>query len=255
MLTTMPGTILRRISRWFIAVGLAAAVAGAAGIAWAHPHAWVKSRSEVIFKHGAIVALRHTWIFDAYYTQGATEGLDKNGDGTLSSAELAELTKINIDGLKEFDYFTEASLGGHPVKFGTPTDASMKMAEVDNDDAPESGMMIINDSNGPAPAPQAKSKTGKQKLLTLSFTLPLAEPVPPHTKGFTFTVRDTSIFIWFELATKSPVRLVGAPAGCTQTLGHPEMTPEQKRLQAAFGGGGDLTAMASPPNTVRLSCK
>ena len=41
----------------------------------------------------------------------AIEGLDKNGDGKYDRQELSELAQVNIDGLKEFNYFTVAKLG------------------------------------------------------------------------------------------------------------------------------------------------
>ena len=50
------------------------------------------------------------------YTAMAVQGLDKNQDGVYSKEELAELAQVNMDGLKEFDFFTYARVKETPVK-------------------------------------------------------------------------------------------------------------------------------------------
>ncbi len=244
---------------------VAALASGLAALpAMAHPHAWVKSRTDIIYESGAISALRHTWIFDAYYTNGATEGLDKNGDGQFDQSELAELTQINMDGLKEFDFFTDFKLGGQVIRFGTPKDATMAMMDVAAEEAPQSGL-VPSDMEPPGAgtsraagdtATTGVSKADKPgKLLTLTFTLPLAQPVLAGAKGIEMAVRDPSIFIWFELAEKNPVRLVGAPNGCRFEIGAPSMSEEQKRLHDAFGGAGGLAAVTGGSfKAIRPSC-
>ena len=93
-----------------------------AGPAAAHPHVWISVQTALLYDKGAFSGLRHTWAFDQFYTAMAIEGLDKNKDGKYDREELAELAKVNIDGLKEFAYFTTASVAGQDLKFEAPSD-------------------------------------------------------------------------------------------------------------------------------------
>ena len=59
-----------------------------------------------MFDKGAITGIDQVWFFDEFYTAMAVEGLDTNKDGKYSREELHELAKTNMEGLKEFGYFT-----------------------------------------------------------------------------------------------------------------------------------------------------
>ena len=74
--------------------------------AQAHPHVWITYETTVVYEKGTFVGVRHKWSFDEFYTAMAIEGLDKNKDGVYDRDELAELAKVNIDGLKDFSFFT-----------------------------------------------------------------------------------------------------------------------------------------------------
>ncbi len=182
---------------------LAAGLAGPARPALAHPHVWVTASATVLYDHNAITGLQQAWTFDEFYTQQAIEGLDKNGDGKYDRQELSELAQVNIDGLKEFNYFTVAKLGNGELKFKPPVDYWLE----------------YND----------------QKILTLHFTLPLEKPVPADATGFAFSVSDPSYFIAFDLAKDHPIKLgPGAPPGCAATISDPlaEDQDAQKLNQA-----------------------
>ena len=84
----------------------------------AHPHVWITVETTVLYDKGAFTGLQHKWTFDEFYTAMAIEGLDKNKDGIYDREELSELAKVNIDGLKEFAYFTYPVLDGQDVKVG-----------------------------------------------------------------------------------------------------------------------------------------
>src|SRR4029078_11770205 len=85
----------------------AAASAGFARSAIAHPHVWATVRSEIVLgPNHQIIAIRHAWTFDEFYTAMAIEGLDTNKDGVYSKEELEPLAKVNVESLKDFDYFT-----------------------------------------------------------------------------------------------------------------------------------------------------
>ena len=178
--------------------------------AQAHPHVWVNAESTVVYTDSRITGLKHKWTFDEMYSTMAVDGLDTNKDGVYSREELADLAKVNMEGLKEFGYFTYAKLGTADLKLKDPT--KDYWLEVD-----------------------------KQGALSLFFTVELGEPVLAEAPGFAFSVADPSFFIAFELAKDEPVKLAGAPAGCKVTIGIPEKDAEElKRLNEAFGG--QLTA-------------
>lgn len=207
------------------ALALSVALGGMASTpASAHPHVWVSVQSTVEYDHGRIVGLKHRWTFDEFYTAMAIQGLDKNGDGKYDRQELSELAKVNIDGLKEFDYFTYAKLGEAPVKLGAPTDFWLEY---------------------------------ENNILTLNFTLPLAEPVLADAPGFSFSIYDPSFFIAFDLAKDKPIRIgAGAPAGCTANIGGAAEgeKSDAKRLEESFLSELGGTPAPGPANTVTLSC-
>lgn len=184
-----------------LVAALALVITGAAAPALAHPHVWVTSKAEVVYEAGKIAAVQHHWTFDEFYTAMAIQGLDTNNDGVYSREELAELAKVNMDGLKEFDFFTYAKLAGNKLAFGPPQDYWLEH---------------------------------KDGILTLHFKLPLKEPLAADAAGFQFAVYDPSFFIAFELAKGDAVTLAGAPAGCKVTVGQMEETPDEKTLTGAM---------------------
>ena len=212
-----------------------------AGQAFAHPHIWVTTRSEVMIENGAIVAIRQHWTFDQYYSDTAIDGLDTNKDGVYSRQELADLAKVNVEALKDFGYFTYPRLAGKDLAVGTPTDYWL-----DHDQT----VPTVNDavaSNLPAPAAEAATGAARivadaakpKKALTLHFTLPFAKPVLMDAKDFTFGMGDPTYFIAFEPAQDKPVVLAkGAPSTCRiKTVG-------EKPAEAAANPSkpGDLMA-------------
>ena len=165
-------------------IHIAAIILSLAGatVAGAHPHIWVLSKSEIVYaSDGTVKAVRQAWTFDDMFSAFATQGLDTNKDGKLSREELAELAKVNVTSLKEFDYFSEGKSGGKKFVFDEPVDYWL-----DADD---------------------------KQILTLHFTLPIKSPAP---KGnFTIDIFDPTYFIAFSLADEQPVTLTGAPMGCS----------------------------------------
>lgn len=188
--------IIRRLAAWFTLVLPITAGASAAG---AHPHTFITVKSTVLFAKGAIAGLHEEWTFDEFYSEDSTDGLDTNKDGKVDRQELAALTKTNIDGLTEFNYFIEVKYGKQALKLTPPTNYFMEM---------------------------------KGKFLTLEFDIALEKPVEIRGFPFTFEVADTSIFIAFPVAEKDPVRLGdGAPSGCKATLPVPANEDEKWQSQ------------------------
>jgi ABC-type uncharacterized transport system substrate-binding protein len=227
----------------------ASALFGAAS-ANAHPHVFVTTETTVLYENGTIIGLRQKWSFDDFYTSMAIQGLDTNNDGTYDRSELEELAKVNMEGLKEFEYFTTARLSGEKLKFEPPKDFWLE-----HTDAPEGAVEVTMKTGDAAfegtgvampkkeaeqqarpglfarvwnwlfgssedPNPPAEKPAERSKVLSLHFTLPLAQPVLADAPGFNFTVADPSFFIAFQMAEKDPVVLgAGAPTGCRATIG------------------------------------
>jgi ABC-type uncharacterized transport system substrate-binding protein len=206
------------------AFSLAAGLIFGAASSVAHPHVWVSVKATVLFEGDTMTGLQQSWTFDEAYTAMAIEGLDTNGDGNYDRKELEELAKVNVDGLKEFDYFTFAKLGDGGLTFKEPVDYWLEY-------------------------------TGG--VLTLHFKLPLEDPVLAEAPGFTFSVYDPSFFIAFDLAKDDPIKLAAsAPAGCKADLAIPPKEREDtQRLGEAFFqelGGSDYGVVMA--KTIAINC-
>lgn len=197
----------------------------------AHPHVWATVRSEILFgSNHQITGIRHAWTFDEFYTAMAVEGLDTNKDGTYSKEELAPLAKVNVESLKDFDYFTFVHLEGEddkPIKLKPPVDYW-----IDYD----------------------------KSVLTLHFTLPLETPVDTHGKPVAVDVYDPSFFVAFGFATEKPVTLTGADVkGCSADVAvpDPETAADTKALTESFFSqlGPNSNFGSQFAQTVTVKCK
>lgn len=231
-----------RTQRGMLGIATAALLAAAATVpADAHPHVWIGVEAKLLLDGDAVTGIQQTWTFDQFYSNQASEGLDKNGDGKLDRSELAELAQVNMEGLKEFDYFTEGRTGPKPLDFGDPKDIVLEQVTVA--EAPGPGA-----SDGKA----GTSGGAGSKVLALTFTLPLKAPARPDQDLFQFTVDDPTYFIWLELAKKDPVTLSG-PSKCKVVIGSGEQSADQKKLADAFGGAG-IAAPQDSEKTIKLEC-
>ena len=194
--------------------------------ALAHPHVWVTYKMTVDYDKCTVTGVDHVWSFDDAYTAMALEGLDKNNDGKYDQSELADLLKVNMDGLTDFKYFTVAKLGSTELPFAKPTDAHLEYA---------SG------------------------ILRLYFRLPLAKPVLADAEGLNFAVFDPSYFIDFEPEKTDAVKLADAPQGCTATILDPDAEKndaEAKRLGAAMAQQfGAASVGFGSYKTIAVGCK
>jgi ABC-type uncharacterized transport system substrate-binding protein len=159
------------------------------GIAFAHPHVWVTMETEVVLgPDKEITGFRHKWTFDEGYTNFAIDGLDTNGDGIYSEEELKPLAQTNIEALKEFEYFTFAFIGETKLPTKAPVDYRLDY---------------------------------KDKLLTLTFTLPLEKPIAyEKIKDFSFAVYDPGMYVSLTFNGKQPVRITSVkPIACGAHIG------------------------------------
>lgn len=166
----------------------------------AHPHVWITYETTLVYETGSLIGFDHVWTFDDMYTAMAIQGLDKDGDGTYTREELAELAEINMQGLKDFDYFTYAKLGNGELKMAGPKDA------------------WLEHTNG---------------ILKLHFRLNLEQPVLAEAENFTASVYDPSFFISFEPAKTDAVKMAaGAPQGCKAGFIKPRADADNEELKA-----------------------
>lgn len=208
----------------------AASVAGlmivSANAARAHPHVWVTYETTILYDKGTVTGVEHVWSFDDMYTTMAIQGLDKNNDGVYSREELAELAKVNMEGLKDFNYFTFAKLNGTDLKFAGPADP------------------WLEHTNG---------------ILRLHFRMPLEQPVLAEAEGLNFSIYDPSFFIAFEPEKTDALKLASAPEGCSATFVDPaadKNAEDAKKLGEAFFQelGGENYGM-SQAKSVSVTCK
>ncbi|HEY7229305.1 MAG TPA: DUF1007 family protein [Pseudolabrys sp.] len=147
-------------------------------LAQAHPHVWVTMQTELVYApDGSITGIRHAWSFDDMFSTFATQGLESKEKGKFTRDELAPLAKVNVESLKEYDYFTYATADG-------------KKAELTD---PAAGYWLDY----------------KDQVLTLNFLLPFKAPV--KAKELKVEIYDPSIFVDFAFAKDNPVQLAGAP--------------------------------------------
>lgn len=205
----------------------ACAITLAPGAALSHPHVWVSVEATVLYEKGTVVGLAHKWTFDEMYTAMAIQGLDTNNDGTYDRKELSELAQVNIDGLKEFDYFTFAKLGDASQPFSPPTDYWLEHTD---------------------------------GQLSLHLKSPLQKPVLAEAEGLSFAIYDPSYFIAFDMAKSNPVRVSeGAPAGCAVSLEVPKEDAELAKklgdaLQVGPTGNVGTDLGAAVTKSINVSC-
>jgi ABC-type uncharacterized transport system substrate-binding protein len=181
--------------RIFLAAFVALAVAVPAS---AHPHVWVTMRTELVYaSDGKITGIRHAWSFDDMFSTFATQGLESKEKGKFTREELAPLAKVNVESLKEFDYFTFATADGKKAELAEP--------------APGYWLDYANE------------------VLTLNFTLPFKNPV--SAKELKIEIYDPTIFVDFSFVKEKPAQLVGAPKCKLDVVLPREMTfAEGKKL-------------------------
>ena len=193
-----------------IILGLFCIVACAVS-AQAHPHVWVTMQTELVYTpDGSITGIRHAWSFDDMFSTFATQGLESKEKGKFTRNELAPLAKVNVESLKEFDYFTYATADGKKAPLTDPlSDYWLDYAD---------------------------------SVLTLHFTLPFKSPV--KARQLKVEIYDPTIFVDFAFAKQSPVKLVGATK-CKLDVALPrEMSASQSKALSQIPADAFNTTMA-----------
>jgi ABC-type uncharacterized transport system substrate-binding protein len=168
-------------------LGSLAALLAPIAAAQAHPHVWVTMTSELVYApDGSVTGVRHAWAFDDMFSAFATQGIETKQKGVFTREDLAPLAQVNVDSLKDFDYFTFAKTNGKKTEFNGPTDYWLEY---------------------------------KNEVLILHFTLPFQAPV--KAQRLDLEVYDPTYFVDFSMAENDPVKLVGAPAQCKLNVMRP----------------------------------
>ena len=172
-------------------------------LAAAHPHVWVKVRSQITFSpEGLVAGVVQDWTFDEMYSAFATQGLGQPGQ-LVKREDFAALAKENAGGLADNGFFTVMKISGKQVDFGNVTDYWME--------------------------------EGADHRVTFHVTLPLKTPQPPG-RFVTMMVSDPEFFVDFEFDDKDPVTLDKPPVGCSLSVTHPAPldVADSKKLSVSF---------------------
>ncbi len=200
------------LQRFFcFAAALVAAVIAAAAPAQAHPHVWVTMQTALVYgADGSVTGVRHAWAFDDMFSTFATQGLESKEKGKFTREELAPLAKVNVESLKDFDYFTYVTADGQKTALTDP--------------APDYFLDF------------------KDSVLTLNFVLPLKKPV--KAKELKVEIFDPTMFVDFAFAKDKPVQLVNA-LQCKLDVQLPrEMTFEEGKKLSQIPADQPNTTMA-----------
>ena len=192
----------------------------------AHPHVFVTVTTTVEIENGTITGFDHVWVFDEFYSAMAIQGLDKNGDGVYDREELAELADINMEGLKEFKYFTFPTLGTQEISIADPNRGEYWLEHKDG-------------------------------ILSLHFKARMEKPVLTEAQDFQFGIYDPSFFIAFEIAKQGGVKLGrGAPASCRTFVGEPKEDADAARAlgEAFFAQQGGANIGFTFAQNIRVKC-
>lgn len=217
------------LRRWRPVLAACAVVMAAASLpAGAHPHAWIDVEVQVRFDSSARVqGLRMTWLFDEMYSAYITQGLVFSGAGRADSGQTARILQVIMKNLARFHYMTRVEAGTKAVKFGAPDEAAIDF---------------------------------KGRRLQLTFTLPLAPPLPPSETPVSYSVYDPSYYIeMLHAENQEAIRLVNAPADCRYTLIPPRPDPARVEQAAALdrsqSGGDGLGEFFAERVTIRCAAR
>ncbi|MEM9682330.1 MAG: DUF1007 family protein [Pseudomonadota bacterium] len=192
--------------------------------ALAHPHAWIDVKVKVLFdKKGRVYALEETWVFDAFYTAFAFDGLQKDKNGVPSQQAIDAMSKENFSNIQDFHYLTTVKSDGKSVAF--------------------------------APAYDLKSSYEKDRL-QMTFTLPLETPLDPAVSSVDYLIYDPTYYIEMLHAENGrAITLSGAGQDCKHSLTPPNPNPETIAFAAALdrtqSGGDGLGKLFAERVTIR----
>jgi ABC-type uncharacterized transport system substrate-binding protein len=153
----------------------------------------------------------------------ATQGLASKEKGKFTREELAPLAQVNVESLKDFDYFTVAHVDGKKTELNQPVDYWLEFTD---------------------------------GLLTLHFTLPFKAPA--KAQNLSVEMYDPSWFVDFSFAQKDPVKLTNAPAACQLSVLRPgeggQPAAKGQPGEAFFNSGAGSNYGAQFANKIAVKC-
>lgn len=173
------------------------------GYAHAHPHIWIDARLIFLFNDDAQVkGVRHVWQFDELFSTFTLQGIKREKDGEIPSAELKKITDqwlLNMSG-PESHFFTSISFNGKPVDLLPPTDAKTIMDTQTNQ-------------------------------LILSFDLLLQKPLKLTNQVLEVDVIDPGYFVAFNYKGSQVAELKNGSHTCRQSHVPPRMLDLKSQRQ------------------------
>ncbi len=129
---------------------------------------------------GELAAIRHSWTFDEAFSVWQVQGLDTDGDGTITPEEMQELADETIEGLAAYDFYTSAGEANTSLPFASMGDAR-----------------FVFENN----------------RSTLTYTI---APRQPYRIGdrLEIAVADPEYYVAIGFDSPADVTLENAPAGC-----------------------------------------
>lgn len=152
----------------------------------AHPHVFVDARAEIRFDPaGRIAAIENVWTFDEAFSAYAKQGLKRLANGRLTNESLEALARVNIHSLALYKFFTFARRDGKLEPIGDGA-----------------GQKLADDG----------------EHLTLTFTVTPPQPIPTTSGPVTIEMYDPEYFVAMAFVKSHPVKFIGAPAACKQSV-------------------------------------
>ena len=93
--------------------------------AFAHPHVFAETKTEIIGKAGKLEAMRHVWRFDEFFSATVQLEFDKDGDNKMGDAELAAIAATIKKSTAEFNFFQNVYDNGREVAMTVPGDMTI----------------------------------------------------------------------------------------------------------------------------------
>lgn len=171
--------------RRLLPLALGAAILASPAVA--HPHIFIDAKATVVFDDsGSVTQIRNQWSFDEAFSAWSVEGLDTNGDGTVSREEQQELANQDMDGLAQYQFYTFAGEQG--------VGDNLELARGEN--------------------PTRDYVDGHT---ILSFGVKLAEPYR-ISRALELAISDPEFYVAISFAGPDAVTLENAPVGCAVQL-------------------------------------
>ncbi len=166
----------------------------------AHPHILIDAQTRITFDdQGRIAQLHHSWTFDTAFSVWMVQGLDTDGDGSVSPIEMQDLANENMLGLADYGFYTYA---GDGMRFTAVGDQGM----------------VYQDNR-----------------VTLDFSIAAVDPQGVGER-FELGVYDPEYYVAITTSDATDVTLDNAPEGCVVRLEPPvPMAPEVEERLYALG--------------------